>query len=43
MWPEHADCLMLVKETWSKNVMGCHMFILVPKLKLLKAEFKTYH
>lgn len=40
IWADHCDCVRLVKEVWSQPVTGCHMFVLMQKLKSMKAAFK---
>ncbi|XP_019432656.1 PREDICTED: uncharacterized protein LOC109339641 [Lupinus angustifolius] len=43
MWLSHMDCKRLVSVTWSKSVIGCHMFVLAQKLKLMKHELKVWN
>lgn len=40
MWTHHDDCKRLIQETWNTNFVGCPMFILNQKLKLLKQKLK---
>lgn len=41
MWTEHDECSRLVKEVWSRSVIGCPMTVIAQKLKWLKAELKV--
>lgn len=43
MWIQHSDCRRLVLETWNKEVVGCPMFMMSQKLKLLKYAFKSWN
>ncbi|KAF1872494.1 hypothetical protein Lal_00016795 [Lupinus albus] len=43
MWLEHGDCRRLVEENWSLEVVGCPMFVLSHKLKLLKQKLKVWN
>ncbi|GAU31405.1 hypothetical protein TSUD_370540 [Trifolium subterraneum] len=43
MWSLHPDCQRIVKESWQNNVLGCPMFILTKKLKLLKEKLKSWN
>lgn len=43
MWADHNDCERLVKESWSQLVIGCHMFVLMQKLKRIKVAFKEWN
>lgn len=43
MWADHSKCLDLVKEAWSMSIIGCPMFVLMQKLKNLKAKFKVWN
>lgn len=43
MWNEHSDYARLVKEVWSKQVIGCPMSIFMKKLKMLKSELKLWN
>lgn len=33
----------IVADVWRINIQGCHMYVLVSKLKLLKAKLKHWH
>ena len=43
MWTLHPDCKEIVKEAWSTNVIGCPMFVLNKKLKILKHKLKLWN
>ncbi|XP_019432044.1 PREDICTED: uncharacterized protein LOC109339110 [Lupinus angustifolius] len=43
MWIQHHDCRRLVAEMWNTPLVGCPMFILSQKLKLLKKELRTWN
>lgn len=43
MWIEHDDCINIVKQSWNSNVVGCPMYILSRKLKILKENLKTWN
>lgn len=43
MWSLHADCENIVKEAWSSEVIGCPMFVLSKKLKVLKEKLKIWN
>jgi hypothetical protein len=43
MWTRHPDCKDLVVSTWNTNVVGCPMYILSQKLKLLKSRLKVWN
>jgi len=42
-WTEHPDCFNLVTQSWNTNIVGCPMFILTQKMKLLKENLKTWN
>lgn len=39
MWLEHSDCRKIVLKVWNQQVLGCPMFVLGRKLRLLKVAF----
>ncbi|KAF1892197.1 hypothetical protein Lal_00036556 [Lupinus albus] len=43
MWLSHLDCHRLVSEVWRWEVVGCPMFVLSHKLRILKKEFKVWN
>lgn len=43
MWIEHADCINIVTQSWNNNVIGCPMYILNQKLKILKNNLKIWN
>jgi hypothetical protein len=43
MWSHHADCKSIISRVWNSNIIGCPMYILSEKLKLLKLELKTWN
>lgn len=43
MWVSHPDCSTIVRDSWSFNVIGCPMFILTTKLKVLKEKLKIWN
>jgi ribonuclease HI len=43
MWLLHDDCKRVVSDHWKMNVVGCPMFILKTKLKLLKPILKAWN
>lgn len=43
MWFDHKACRNLVKNIWSKQVVGCPMFVLKQKLNNLKISLKTWN
>lgn len=43
MWNEHPDCHRLVSEVWKTPVVGCSMYVLSQKLKILKKELRTWN
>ncbi|GAU47616.1 hypothetical protein TSUD_90210 [Trifolium subterraneum] len=42
VWTSHPDCARVVKEIWSKPVIGNPMVRLQLKLKRLKAALKSW-
>jgi hypothetical protein len=43
MWTIHPECRQVVLDWWNTLIVGCHMFILCTKLKLLKSKLKTWN
>jgi len=43
MWNEHPDCENVIKQVWQSSVVGCPMFILSQKLKMLKDKLKVWN
>ncbi|XP_058783255.1 uncharacterized protein LOC131657925 [Vicia villosa] len=43
MWTSSMECLQVVKDSWSTNLVGCPMFILDKKLKILKNNLKVWN
>ena len=43
MWTHHKDCHKVIQEVWNTNIVGCHMYILSQKLKILKQKLKVYN
>ncbi|MCH81555.1 hypothetical protein A2U01_0002345, partial [Trifolium medium] len=43
MWTLHPDCKNIVEDCWKTVVLGCPMFILSKKLKILKDKLKTWN
>jgi len=43
MWSLHPDCSALISEVWNTTVVGCPMYILNRKLKLLKEKLKEWN
>jgi hypothetical protein len=43
MWSHHADCKSIISIVWNSNIIGCPMYILSEKLKLLKLELITWN
>ncbi|KAK2445365.1 hypothetical protein QL285_016305 [Trifolium repens] len=43
MWSLHDDCANIVSECWNSVVVGCPMFILTQKLKMLKTKLKVWN
>lgn len=42
-WVESDDFYGLVEKIWNSQFLGCKMYILVAKLKLLKVKLKNWH
>ncbi|KAF1894130.1 hypothetical protein Lal_00004049, partial [Lupinus albus] len=43
VWLSNVDCQRVVAEVWRVEVVGCPLFVLSQKLKLLKKELKTWN
>jgi hypothetical protein len=43
MWTLHPECDSLVKDRWNTEFVGCPMYILTRKLKLLKEKLKSWN
>ncbi|WJX52536.1 hypothetical protein P8452_38639 [Trifolium repens] len=43
MWTSHPDCVNVVQQSWKVNVVGCPMFVLSEKLKILKVKLKSWN
>jgi hypothetical protein len=43
MWIAHQDCVNVVQQSWNVNVVGCPMYVLSEKLKILKKNLKTWN
>jgi exonuclease III len=43
MWSLHPDCRNLILDSWNIVVVGCPMFILSEKLKMLKDKLKVWN
>ncbi|XP_058760550.1 uncharacterized protein LOC131633894 [Vicia villosa] len=43
MWTSSMECLQVVKDSWSTNLVGYPMFILDRKLKILKNNLKEWN
>ncbi|MCH85515.1 RNA-directed DNA polymerase (Reverse transcriptase), partial [Trifolium medium] len=43
MWTTHPDCDKIIKDCWGKTVVGCPMYILSQKLKLVKDKLKSWN
>ncbi|KAF1869303.1 hypothetical protein Lal_00018395 [Lupinus albus] len=43
MWLTHTDCHRLVSDVWRVEVVGCPMFVLSKKLRILKKELKVWN
>jgi len=43
MWTLHSDCKNIIQESWNTPVIGCPMFILTKKLKILKEKLKVWN
>jgi hypothetical protein len=43
MWTLHDDCANIISECWNSVVVGCPMFILTQKLKMLKDKLRVWN
>ncbi|WJX14219.1 hypothetical protein P8452_04514 [Trifolium repens] len=43
MWVSHDDCARIVSDCWSSVVVGCPMYVLTQKLKMLKNKLKVWN
>jgi hypothetical protein len=43
MWTLHPDCRQLVLDCWNTDILGCPMYIMSQKLKILKGRLKTWN
>jgi len=43
MWIYHEDCKRVIQEAWNINIVGCPMFVLNQKLKILKQKLKIWN
>jgi hypothetical protein len=43
MWTLHTDCKQIISDSWNTNIVGCPMFILSSKLKILKGKLKQWN
>ncbi|GAU35943.1 hypothetical protein TSUD_394910 [Trifolium subterraneum] len=43
MWANHQDCRNIIADCWNSDIVGCPMFILSHKLKLLKDKLKIWN
>jgi len=43
MWISHPDCRNVIEQAWNINVVGCPMYILSQKLKMLKEKLKVWN
>jgi len=43
MWTLHSDCRKVVEDCWNVHVIGCPMYVLSTKLKLLKNKLKAWN
>jgi len=43
MWALHPDCEDFIANCWQTRVIGCPMFVLTKKLKLLKENLRTWN
>ncbi|KAI5421605.1 hypothetical protein KIW84_045146 [Lathyrus oleraceus] len=41
MWTTHQDCIKVVESSWKTNFVGCHMFVLASKLRVLKDNLRV--
>ncbi|WJX32857.1 hypothetical protein P8452_21136 [Trifolium repens] len=43
MWSMHNGCKDLIQNSWNTSVVGCPMFVLCKKLKILKEKLKEWN
>ncbi|MCH79620.1 RNA-directed DNA polymerase (Reverse transcriptase), partial [Trifolium medium] len=43
MWSLHLDCRNIIFDCWNTEIIGCPMFILSKKLKILKDKLKIWN
>ncbi|KAF1879475.1 hypothetical protein Lal_00005942 [Lupinus albus] len=43
MWLQNDDLKRMVELAWSTNFVGCNMFVLSKKLKLLNVMLRTWN
>ncbi|WJX12769.1 hypothetical protein P8452_03227 [Trifolium repens] len=43
MWSLHPECWNVISECWNTVIVGCPMYVLSQKLKLLKFKLKTWN
>jgi hypothetical protein len=43
MWSSHPDCKNIILDCWNTSVVGCPMFVLTKKLKILKDKLKVWN
>ncbi|XP_024630529.1 uncharacterized protein [Medicago truncatula] len=43
MWSMHENCKEFISDSWQTRVVGCPMYILTKKLKLLKDRLKSWN
>jgi hypothetical protein len=43
IWTMHPDCRSIISDCWNSVIVGCPMFVLSQKLKLLKSKLKDWN
>ncbi|KAK2424165.1 hypothetical protein QL285_034553 [Trifolium repens] len=43
MWASHDDCARIISECWNSVVVGCPMYVLSQKLKMLKDKLRVWN
>ncbi|XP_058751049.1 uncharacterized protein LOC131624079 [Vicia villosa] len=43
MWTKNEDCKKVIEDTWKTHVVGCPMFVLEKKLKIIKSRLKDWN
>ncbi|MCH90684.1 RNA-directed DNA polymerase (Reverse transcriptase) [Trifolium medium] len=43
MWISHPDCVNVVQQSWNVKVVGCPMYVISEKLKILKNNLKIWN